>query len=415
MKLFNLIIAFFLVAGVSQAATLAELQEQALNSRNLIKKYQANLEISRRDQALARSSLYPALDLSYTVNALDEDSAVENSENSVAKGVISWNLFAGFADHYKIKSARLARQAEEFKLQGLRQDIRLNVALLYLGVYSRQASLQVAQDAWATLDRVHADAQNSFKVGLIKKNELLRFKLDLDHAAIVLKKARAELDKGVRLLEREVDGKLELAELSFGEFVQLPSLQADSGYEARMLARRSELKALQELAEAARAQTRAAYGGIYPKVDLSGSYRRYNDDYGIDGDNPDEELRTQLTLSINLFDGFAKQARVGKARRLADALGYDLAELESELKMQLKNLLLDYEVSAENVAVAQGSIEQAEENLRISRLAYKEGLEKESDLLDAITNLSRARSNQVAARGELFADYFKIDRAVEGL
>jgi len=48
-------------------------------------------------------------------------------------------------------------------------------------------------------------------------------------------------------------------------------------------------------------------------------------------------------------------------------------------------------------------------------VAYEEGATAESDLLDAIANLSRAKSNFVAAKSEGFANYFQIVRMVEQL
>ncbi len=415
MKLFNLTFAFFfLLAGAGHAATLTELQQQALQNRKVIKKYQATLDISDMDESLAKSSLYPSLDVSYSANALDESNAVENRENSVAIGSITWNLFSGFQDRYNIQSAQLSKKAAELKLHGIKQDIQLNVALRYLTTYTRKANLKVAQDSYTTLGKIYRDAENRFNVGLIKKNELLRFKVDLDNAVITQKKAQAELDKSVRMLQREIDGKVNSTLLAYNEFAQLPSLGENSAYEAEMLKNRSELRALQELAQAAKAQAKAAYGSMLPRLDLASSYRKYNDDFEPGGNAADEEIRTQLTLSMNLFDGFGKYRRVGKAKRLEDSLRYDLAEMECDLKTQLQNLFLDYAVSSENVGVAQSSIEQAQENVRITRMSYQEGLEKESDLLDAITNLSRARYNYVTAKSEVFANYFKITRAIEG-
>ena len=167
MKLFNFVIAFLILAGAGHAATLTELQQQALQNRKVIKKYEANLDISKNDESLARSSYYPSLDVSYSANSLDESSAVENRENSVAVGTITWNLFAGFQDKYRIKSAQLSKKAEELKLKGIRQDIQLNVALRYLTIYTRKASLQVARDSCTTLQKIYNDAENRFKVGLI--------------------------------------------------------------------------------------------------------------------------------------------------------------------------------------------------------------------------------------------------------
>jgi outer membrane protein TolC len=71
-------------------------------------------------------------------------------------------------------------------------------------------------------------------------------------------------------------------------------------------------------------------------------------------------------------------------------------------------------VSLDNVNVANRSIEQAEENLRITQLKYDEGLQRESDLLDAITNLSRAQYNYVAVLRTAFSNNFQITRMVDG-
>lgn len=65
-------------------------------------------------------------------------------------------------------------------------------------------------------------------------------------------------------------------------------------------------------------------------------------------------------------------------------------------------------------AQARRSIEQAQENLRITRLKYEEGLQQESDPLDAITNLSRAQANEVAMVRTVFLNYFQIIRMVDG-
>jgi outer membrane protein TolC len=171
---------------------------------------------------------------------------------------------------------------------------------------------------------------------------------------------------------------------------------------------------LEELIQAAEARVNAAYAKFYPWVDLSSGYKT-TDDSLISNSNGlnEEEYRTTLMLSMNLFDGFDKYAQVNIAKLEAQGIRYDLAELKNDLNSQLDNLFLDYAVNVDNVAVAESSIVQAEENLRVNRLSYQEGVTTESDLLDAITNLSRARSNYVAAKSEVFDNYYRITRAAE--
>ena len=77
-------------------------------------------------------------------------------------------------------------------------------------------------------------------------------------------------------------------------------------------------------------------------------------------------------------------------------------------------LYIDLKVSLENVLVAKRAIEQAEENLRITELKYNEGLERETDYLDAIFNLSRSQYNQVAVLRTAFQNNFRLIRMVDG-
>ena len=416
MKIFiNIVLALLLLAGTGYAQTLDDLQQQALNNRKIVDRYMANLSISEEDETIARSRYYPAFDLSYTVNRLDDNGIFENRENSVAYAALSWNLFAGFRDKYTIQSAELLRSAESYKLQGIKQDIQRNVALRYLSIYDRKANLQVAEDLHNTLKKTYEDAETRFKVGLIQKNDLLKVKVDLDFAVIVLKRAQADLGKSVQLLEREIDADVQLEQLTFTEFDQLPLLEDQEHYEKAMLEKRSEIRVLQELAQAVDAQAKAERARYAPSVDFIGSYRKYDDDFisGL-GNNYDEEVRGQVVLSINIFDGFAKSSQVGKAKLEAQGVRYDLAELENDLKTDLKNLFLDFKVSSDNAAVALDNISQAEENLRVTRLSYQEGLATGTDLLDAITNQSRAYFTYVTATSEVFANYYNITRTVEG-
>lgn len=415
MKLLNFIVIFLLLTNAANAANLLELQQMALDNRKVIAKYEANLEKSKKDLTIARSGYYPSFDVSYTINSLDENTTFENKENSVAYGAVTWNLFSGFKDKYNVRSASLLSKAEAHKLKGIRQDIQLNVALRYLSIFDRRANLQVAQDSHDTLVKVYEDAENRFEVGLIDKNDLLKFKVDLDNAVITLKKAQAEQTKSLQLLQREIEATVPFEELTFTEFDQQPLLKDYDSLESEMIENRSEIKVLQETAEAAEMQEKAEYAGYYPSVDITSSYRKYDDDYiNSSGDSYDEELRAQLVMSLNLFDGFEKYSRSSKAKLEIKTIQYDLEELKSDLKTELKNLLSDYEVSLDSAAVAENNIKQAEENLRITRLKYKEGLETEADLLDSITNLSRSRYTYVAAKTNVFKNHFKITRTVEG-
>lgn len=410
-------ISGLLVLGtVAQAADLATMQQTALSNRAVVQRFMTNVEKSAKDVQRAKGGYYPSVDVSYRVNGLDEDSlSGEDSENSVVAGQVSYNVFSGYKDKYGLLSAKQLSEVEKYRLQGTRQDIQLAVALSYLNVYDRKANLKVTEDAFKTLTRVYRDGENRFDVGLIGKNELLKFRVDYDNADITMKAAKAGLDKSVNSLSRQVGAQMMLADLNFAEFTTLPGPLSEDEYLQNMLNSRSEIKALEALVEATESQVQVAYSDYYPRVDMVGSYYHYDDSFiNGTGDNDNDEFRAQLVVSMNLFRGFTKEAITGKAKLEKRGLQYDLQELKETFENDLQNLFIDYRVSLENVVVAKRSIEQAEENLRITQLKYDEGLERESDLLDAIASLSRAQANEVAVTRTVFANYFQIQRMVGG-
>lgn len=416
MKRFSLILPILLFAASSaMALDLAEMQESATHNREIIKRYQVSLEKSGREVERARSGYYPSLDIGYKVNSLDEPTLYEHRENSSVYSIVTMNLFAGFRDRYSIESAQILQKVEGYRLQGIEQDIQLNVALRYLSVYERRANLTVTSDAYKTLERIYQDGQKRLQVGLIGQNELLKFKVDLDNANITEQKGQADLDKSVQLLGREINQSVRLEELSFDEFSQLPQVEEQKICQEKMLSGRSELLALEGLSESASIRVKAEQSAYYPQLDMVGSYSRYDDDFiNGEGEITEEELRAQMILSMNLFNGFARESVISQAKLSAREIQYDLAELKNTLSTDLTNLFIDYRVSMANVEVAREDIRHAEENLRITQLKYKEGLQRESDLLDAVTNLSRARYNEVAVIRTVFENAFRITRMVEG-
>jgi outer membrane protein len=415
MKLSCLVIILVLSASLSQAMDLAEMQTIALNNREIIQQYMAILEQSEKEIIRAKGGYYPAIDLSYTANALDDDSLLEKKENSIALGKVSMNLFAGFRDKYGLQSAESLQEVERYKLQGIRQDLQLNVALAYLAVFERRANRDVAESAFQTLGKIYKDGDSRFQVGLIGKNELLKFRVDYDNADITFKSAEAGLKKSVHDLSRQVGKEINFADLNFTEFNNLPPLVDRGAYAEKMLAERSEIKALEAFIAATSAQVEAAKSGYFPRLDAVGSYRRYDDSLVTgNGSTEDEELRAQLVMSINLFQGRTTEAAVAKTLLQTRAQQYELQELKNTLVTDLDNLFIDLQVSLENVLVAKRSIEQAEENLRITQLKYDEGLQRESDLLDAITSLSRAQYNYVAVMRTVFTNHFRLTRMIGG-
>lgn len=403
------------VGGVAHGVDLAEMQQKALADRGLIQQYQMQLEQRQQDVRGAEGAYYPSVDVMYTANMLDEASVSESRNNSVFRGSVTCNVFSGFEDKYNLVSAKMLRMVEKYRLQGIQQDLQLDVAIAYLQVFERLANKKVADSVFETLTRVYRDAENRYQVGVIGKNELLTFRVDYDNADITRKKAEGDLRKSINQLSRQVGSPVAFDSLSFSDFEQIPVLIDRDAYLEKMLANRSEIRVLESSIRSSEAVVKAREAAYYPRVDATGSYSHYDDEIlAGSGDLNEGEWRAQMVMSMNLFQGHRTESSVAAAKLGTRELQYKLDELRQTLITTLDDLYIDFEVSLENIKVANRSIEQAEENLRITQLKYDEGLQRESDLLDAITNLSRAKYNHVSVLRTAFLNNFQLTRMIDG-
>ncbi|MDD2389695.1 MAG: TolC family protein [Desulfobacterales bacterium] len=411
-----LMIAFVLSVPSAYGITLEELQRSAVSNRDIVKRYQADVEQRGQQIREVKGEFLPSFDAGYTFNRLDDDGLYEYKENDAAFGTVSWNVFAGFKDKYNLKATETLQEIDRLSLSALKQDIQRVVALNYLTVYRARANLKVTEDAVNLYRDRYRDVQLKYEVGILKKNDLLKLKVELDNAVQDARRAGAEVSKSLNDLSRQTGVVVSLEKLDFGCFDALPAKAGYPEYEAQLMARRSEIKALVKAKEAAGYQVMATKSSLYPRADLSVSYgnNHYDDYFYGSSDLNEAEVRFQGTVSINLFDGMKKYARISQARIEEKKAGYDLTELEDDLKTRLKNALLDLDVAVDNLEVAQSSQLEAEENLRVTDLSFKQGLSTSTDILDAIFFLSRARFNIIDAYTQVFGSYFELQRLVEG-
>lgn len=405
----------WVMVSYTGAVTLKELQDRAVNNRKIIERYRIETRMAEHDVQIRKSAFLPSVDVSYITNTLDEDSTYENSENSALTGAISYNLFSGYKHRYQLKASEYMKESKTFDLQRVIQDIHYSVAVRYLDLFGKKRRLTVAEDEYKLLQKRYQDASNRYNVGLIMKNELLKIKVEMDDAQQGLKRAKADYQKSANLLAYEIDGRIDPESLMFEEFESIPQIEDYAYYETRMLENRSEIKSLQEVLQSMQYTAKATRSDRYPSVDVSASYSMTGDDYFIGiGDDNEDEIRIQMIAKMNLYDGQRKHHAIRKAEKDVHRIEKDMYELKKGLSTELKNVFLDYEVSLENLEASRSNISQTEENLRITDVAFNQGVSTATDVLDAIFFVSRAKYRYITDRNQVFYNYYNLLRMIDG-
>ncbi len=179
-----------------------------------------------------------------------------------------------------------------------------------------------------------------------------------------------------RLLGRALDQPVVLEEIS-------PESTADAlpVLIERALAQRSELKALDSQIAALRNQAVAVRRETVPLVGLSGGYDYLQNRYLAH----DGQWVVALGLKWNVFDGGSSRNRGSAIELQAVALSEERKDLASVVGLQVRQSWLDIQTTRKRIDVTQSAIAQAEENVRVVRDRYVNGLAPYTEVLDAET------------------------------
>lgn len=410
-------ILFIIITVSLNATTLKNLQDIAVENREILQRYKQSIEIARQDVIIAKSRSLPRVDVAYIANSLNSDTPFgESRENSMIKGSISYNIFSGFRDKYSVLSAKYMVDSRELKTQSIEQEIKMSVALHFTDIFSKKMGVEVSQKNYEAFTQLYLESQKKFEVDILDRSKLLSVKVEQDNALINLQKAKADLQMSINSLNLATGYSVVLNELDFGLFATMPQIVQVEKNMNTMLTKRGDIGALKKIIGALGAKSGAVDSLYYPTVDIVGSYTLYDDSLFIGAGNrpQDDETRVQFLLSYNLYDGGTRDAKRAKSRADELSLSLELIEFENSLKKELKNLYLGYEVSKSNIEATKTGKELAKENLRVAKLSEKEGLITTAELLKAITNLARAQMSNIDAKNALFKNYFGIVRLVEG-
>ncbi len=139
--------------------------------------------------------------------------------------------------------------------------------------------------------------------------------------------------------------------------------------------------ALAEQVEAMKLQAKSAKAVSGPKVMLKSGY-----DYHENSHQANESTwQAMVMASWDIFDGNIARNKGRVLQSQARALAERQQELTTIIQLQVRQSWLDMQESRKRIKVTKETLNQAEENLKVTRDRYKEGVGTNTEVLDAET------------------------------
>jgi len=155
-------------------------------------------------------------------------------------------------------------------------------------------------------------------------------------------------------------------------------------YESSAAANRPEAHEAKLATDLANVQVRDVRGSLLPQVVAHGAFeadrQRF---YDRGGDN----WLVSIGLRWNLFRGFGDKARIAEANAAVRRSEAQRDRADSAIRLEVRRAYADLKAAHQRIQVAQSSVAEAQESLRISQNRYEAGLSTITDLLRTETAL----------------------------
>jgi outer membrane protein len=321
-------------------------------------------------------------------------------------------LFTGGLNLANYRLAKLGVDISKTTVETVKGDIVLQVRRIYFSILRALKLRDVAAQTVKQFEAQLEVAKAFFEVGIVAKNDVLQAEVRLANARQGLVKAENDLaiakSSFNTLLRRDINKPFNVVDIL--EYKAFPLLFEESLEEA--LRQRTEIKSADFAIKQSQESVKIAKSGFFPTISLAGNYSRSSDAVGLQGDITSERWTIQTLATFTLWNWGNTAYKVGENKVKVTQAQDSKYQLIDSIILEVKQDYLNMLTAEKNINVAAKSIEQAEENLRMSEERYKYQVATATDVLDAVTLLAQARTNYFSALADFNIAKAQLERAM---
>ncbi len=343
----------------------------------------ANALYQRNDEALSQS--FPPSDRTWQINL-----------------TATQVLFSGGGVRSAVKSSKLAREAALLDLQSVINDALLQVRTAFYSVLLQREQIKVQESNLELLQQQLKTVTDRFEAGTVSSFEKLRAEVAVANAKPPLIAARNNYRLAIEALRQALGfttnkpdsvrkvpdfvGSLDFTPVNF-------DLQAafDAAHNNR-----PDVERLAKLAASREESVTTARSNYYPNVSAFGGWSLRKGAGNSFGDSQDGWL-VGVQSQWNIFDGRATAGRVTQAKSVLEQARLAVTEAQLAAEVDVRRAFSQWQEATELAEASKLVVDQATEAVRLANARYGAGTATQLDVLQAQTDLTTARTNQIQA------------------
>ena len=372
------------LAGIEAQTVMlsqGEARRMALEQSEDIKTQTNKLEQAKLDRQIAFAGYLPKLDASATGAYVGPDIDMFMGSRLAMRGVymagitVTQPIYAGGKILAGNRMAKIGSEIAGQQLRLTRMDVLADTDNAYWSLVAVRQKVTMLRSLKALVDTLYNQTAVAVSAGMATDNDLLK-----------ISSRRSEIDYNLHKAANGVD----LCRLS---------LCPETGISDASL--RPEINMLEKQVEFNKQQVKSSRADMLPTIGLMGGYTYFGNikmKGAISQEFKDGIGLAMLSVNIPIFHWGENIKKVKKAK---------LDLLNSELTLQKNTDLISVEIrqAIQNlndgftmVAVAKTAMDEADENLRVTRARYATSMATVSDMLDAQSQWQQSYSNLIEAQ-----------------
>ncbi|GGP06054.1 transporter [Cloacibacterium rupense] len=398
-----------ITAQETRTISLNEAVEIGINNSKNLKLDAAKIEETVAQLVEAKNNQLPSLKLgasylhlfSPNVDLKTGNSAASNIKvNNVIYGSanLTYPIFAGGRIKYGIQSAEYLIEASKLNAENDKIAIAFIISQAYNNLFKASQTIKVLEEnllASKKRDETFLKLENN---GLMARNDRLKAQLQTSNIELQLLDAHnnyniANINMNL-LLGLPENTVLKIDENYINE---LPDNQPSSYYLSQAFQNRKDLQAIDYQRKAASIGSKAAKAENLPTIALTGGYFAADVPGLLTVTNA---VNVGVGVQYNLDNLWKKNSSLLKAQAREKQLEVNNELLNDQIKLEINKDFQNSVLAKKKIEVYERALEQAEENDRITKNKYDNGLSNITDLLDANAALIGAKVNVINAKAD---------------
>ena len=424
-NIYNSVVALtFLAAGITISAqekkslTLDEaVRLGILNSKNL-KIDETKIQQATANYLEAKNKKLPSLSASASALALanaDVDLKVVQSSggnspkaNSAFFGNISASMprFAGGRIKYGIESAEYLTEASKLSSENNKIAIAYNVSQAYNNLFKASQAIKVLEENLTASQKRDESFQKLENNGIIARNDKL--KANLQTSNIELQLLDAQNNYNIANINMDLLlGLPETTEIVIDEnyISELSSNEPVSYFLNQAFLNRKDLQAIDYQLKAANLGVKTAKAETLPTIALTGGYVAAEIPKILTVTNA---ANIGIGIQYNIDNLWKKNSSLLNAQAQEKQIIATNELLNDQIKLEINKDFQNSEFAKKKIAVYEKAADQANENYRVTKNKFDNGLATITELLDADAAQISANVNVVNAKADAALAYRKL-------